>query len=181
MRFLRSILVLMIATTFLCQPLAAHAETQKKKWSGWQCVTYARQISPIKIFGNAWTWWQQAASKYERGHNPKVGSVLVFQKSPFMHVGHVAVVREQLNDREIVVEHANWAPIGGQRGQVDADAKMMDVSPNNDWTQVRVWYGPASTYGRVNQTYGFIYSTKSEFQNSGDFDSDVEINWNNNG
>ena len=39
----------------------------------WQCAPFARMISGINIFGNAGTWWAQAAGKFARGHMPKVG------------------------------------------------------------------------------------------------------------
>ena len=39
-----------------------------------QCVPYARQLTGIQIFGDAHTWWGQAAGKYERGRAPKVGA-----------------------------------------------------------------------------------------------------------
>src|SRR6185503_6014250 len=42
-----------------------------------QCVPYAREHSPIKIFGDAYTWWDQASGKYERGSNPAAGTVMV--------------------------------------------------------------------------------------------------------
>ena len=182
---IRSGLFVFIIFALVCSPVTGHAESAKKRWVGWQCVTYARQISPVKLFGNAWTWWQQAVGKYDRGHDPKVGSVLVFQKSPFMRSGHVAVVREMVNEREILVEHANWAPAGANgRGKVTEDAKMIDVSPNNDWTEVRVWYEPVHNYGRVNQTYGFIYSpggvASGDANDAPDYDP-ADITWNNNG
>lgn len=168
---MRLLTILALIFTLLAPQLSNAAEAKKQ---GWQCVTYVRQIAPVKLFGNAWTWWQQAASKYQRGHSPKLGSVLVFQKSPFMRSGHVAVVRQTVSDREILVEHANWAPAGtAGRGQVTTDAKIIDVSPNNDWTKVRVWYDKAQAFGRVNPSYGFIYSP--------DYDPTTGITWNNNG
>ena len=42
-----------------------------------QCVPYAREHSEIKITGDAWTWWDKAAGKYERGANPATGAVMV--------------------------------------------------------------------------------------------------------
>ena len=41
--------------------------------------------------------------------------------------------------------------------RVEHDQPVVDVSPCNDWTQVRVWYEPAHALGRtVYPTYGFI-------------------------
>src|SRR6195256_6966216 len=42
-----------------------------------QCVPYARAHSAIKIYGDAYTWWDQAAGKYPRGTLPEPGAVLV--------------------------------------------------------------------------------------------------------
>src|SRR5206468_1111413 len=57
-----------------------------------QCVPYARQVSGIAIFGDAWTWWDQAAGRYERGFRPKVGAVMAFKPHGNMRLGHVAAV-----------------------------------------------------------------------------------------
>src|SRR5579872_3542484 len=62
----------------------------------WQCVPFARMISGIQIFGDAWTWWQQAAGKYAQGFTPKSGAVLVFRPHGPMTKGHVAVVSQVL-------------------------------------------------------------------------------------
>lgn len=153
---MRFLIVLLLTLTFAAPHTVSASEIKKQ---GWQCATYARQIAPVKLFGAAWTWWQQAVGKYQRGNSPKLGSVLVFQKSPFMHSGHVAVVRQQVSEREILVEHANWAASGtAGRGKIETDAKVIDVSPNNDWTEVRVWYSPAHAFGRTNASYGFVYA-----------------------
>src|SRR5215470_2340923 len=46
-----------------------------------QCVPYAQQVSGIAISGDAWTWWQAADGKYDRGHQPRVLSVLVLSRT----------------------------------------------------------------------------------------------------
>ena len=46
-----------------------------------QCVPFARAASGIQIYGDAWTWWDQAKDKYERGSDPRVGAVIVFAKT----------------------------------------------------------------------------------------------------
>ena len=112
------------------------------------------------FFGSdAWTWWQQAAGKYAEGFTPKAGAVLVFKPSGVMNKGHVAVVSQVLTDRIIQVTHANWSVIGGSRGQVERDVTVVDASPNNDWTSVKVWFAPIGKVG--NKAYpvnGFIYA-----------------------
>jgi surface antigen len=125
-----------------------------------QCVPFARQVSGIGLRGDAWTWWSAAAGQYERGQVPRAGAVVVFKKFRSMRHGHVAVVRRVLNSREVLVDHANWAPQRGYgRGQVAKLVAVTDVSPRNDWTEVRVWNMSSQDFGtRTYPTYGFIYS-----------------------
>lgn len=119
-----------------------------------QCVPYARAQSGIDIRGNAGTWWHQAAGRYQRGAEPRVGAVLAFQPSRAMPIGHVAVVAEIIDDRNIYLNHANWSG----PGRIETRALAQDVSPEGDWSQVRVWYAPQGSLGlRVNATFGFIY------------------------
>ena len=128
--------------------------------SYWQCATFARMLSGIQIFGDAWTWWNQAIGKYSTGETPQAGSVLVFKRNGAMRDGHVAVVSRVLTDRVIQVTHANWSVIEGDRGKVEQDVTVVDVSPKGDWSQVKVWYDPIRDLGHtVYPTYGFIYST----------------------
>jgi surface antigen len=132
----------------------AHADTY------WQCATFARMFSGIQLFGDAWTWWNQALGKYTTGAAPQAGSVLVFRRSGAMHDGHVAVVSRVLTDRIIQVTHANWSVIDGGRGKVEKDVTVVDVSAKGDWSQVKVWYDPIRDLGNtVYPTYGFIYQT----------------------
>ena len=125
-----------------------------------QCVPYARQISGLDLQGDAWRWWPAAQGVYDRGSHPQVGAVLVFKQTAHMRHGHVAVVRRVINKREIRIDHANWGTgLRTGRGGISLDAAVLDVSPNNDWSQVRVWHDASGTYGtRVNPSYGFIYS-----------------------
>ncbi|MHB8285075.1 MAG: CHAP domain-containing protein [Caulobacteraceae bacterium] len=142
-----------IAAALACMSFttSAHAE-------GLQCVTFARMFSGVQLFGDAWTWWNQAMGKYARGFTPESGSVLVFRQSGAMTHGHVSVVTHVLTDRISQVTHANWAPIFGRRGQVEKDVTVVDVSPTGDWSQVKVWYDPNHNLGtKVYPTYGFVY------------------------
>jgi hypothetical protein len=125
---------------------------------GWlQCVPYARRVSGIELTGNAYTWWNEAAGRYDRGQSPESGSVLNFRNNGRMRLGHVAVVTEVVNRREILVTQANWGGPGFVRGGVSNGISVVDVSSNNDWTAVRMALGHSSTYGSVYPTYGFIY------------------------
>jgi surface antigen len=126
----------------------------------WQCVPFARMTSGIQIFGDAWTWWQQAAGKYAQGFSPKAGAVLVFKPNGVMTKGHVAVVSHVLTDRVIQVNHANWSIIDGGRGQIERDVTVIDVSKAGDWSLVKVWFDPSRDIGRTTYpTYGFIYQS----------------------
>ncbi|MGH6931009.1 MAG: CHAP domain-containing protein, partial [Dongiaceae bacterium] len=73
-----------------------------------QCVPYARSVSGIDIRGDAWTWWPGAEGRYERGPRPRPGAVLVFKRTNRLPRGHVSVVAQVVNRREILVTHANW-------------------------------------------------------------------------
>ncbi len=147
----------------LCAKTSAHkaAKTDASSDSAspyWQCVTFARQITGMQIFGDAWTWWEKATGKYEEGQTPKPGAVLVFHSQGKMKLGHVAVVSQIITDRYIQVTHANWSPVAGHRGRVEENVNVMDVSDRGDWSKVKVWYGPLNDLGNtVYSTYGFIY------------------------
>jgi surface antigen len=124
----------------------------------WQCVPFARLMSGIQIFGDARTWWRQAAGRYETGFTPKAGAVLCFRPTGRMRLGHVAVVSQVLTDRVIQITHANWSLIEGDRGHVEKNVTVIDVSPTGDWSQVKVWNDPSGNLGStVYPTYGFIY------------------------
>ena len=117
------------------------------------CVPYARGASGISVAGNAWQWWDHAKGIYARGSVPEPGSVLTFRANGRMHLGHVAVVSRVINNREIEIDHANWAGNG-----IMHNVPVVDVSENNDWTAVRVGLGRSDSFGSVYPTYGFIYN-----------------------
>ncbi len=120
-----------------------------------QCVPYARQVSGIDLRGDAWTWWGQAAGHYARGKKPRPGSVLVFQKTRALPRGHLSVVTRIVGAREILITHANWGSAANTRGQVATDVRVIDISPGNDWSELRVWNG--SDFGKPYPAAGFIY------------------------
>lgn len=119
-----------------------------------QCVPFARQASGVAIYGDANTWWRQAAGRYPRSHSPAPGSVLVVHGYNGADRGHVAVVRRIESSRVIFVDQANW--LNG--GEVSVGVPVMDVSPDNDWSQIRVWHIPGGHWGgRVYDVEGFIH------------------------
>ena len=124
----------------------------------WQCVTYAREVSGIQIRGNAETWWGQAAGRYDRGNTPRAGSVLAMPGYGKMSMGHVAMVSKVLNDREILLTHANWS----RRGQIERNVRAIDVSAKGDWSRVKIWFAGNGDLGTTSYpASGFIYSGKS--------------------
>lgn len=127
--------------------------TTHYRHSGLQCVPYAREISHISLSGNAYLWWAEASGRYARGNVPAQGAVLNFRSIGRMPLGHVAVVTGQIDSRTIIITQANWV-----RGTITNDVTVQDVSPNNDWTLVKVELGDSSTWGAPYPTYGFIYN-----------------------
>ena len=125
------------------------------------CVPYARQVSGVQIFGDARTWWDQAEGRYARGTRPKVGAVMTFRPYRQMTLGHVASVSRIVDARTVLLRHANWSPINGRRGQIENDVAAVDVSPDNDWSEVRVWFDPIRDLGTTHwPVHGFIYPGK---------------------
>jgi len=120
------------------------------------CVPYARQRSGIQLAGDAWQWWPAAAGRYQRARRPEPGSVMVLARTRRLASGHVSVVNRVVSAREIRVDHANWAS-GSLRGRVAEDQPVLDVSPGNDWSLVRVWYPRINALGNTAfPAYGFI-------------------------
>lgn len=124
-----------------------------------QCVPFARRESGVEIYGNANTWWQQAQHHYQTQATPEEGSVLVLEGYGTTSRGHVAVVREIVSPRLIIVDHANWL----NRGEITRDVPVMDVSEAGDWSEVRVWYVPSRQWGaRTYNVQGFILNALAE-------------------
>ena len=134
-------------------PLALLQTYAVRPGIGTQCVPYARSRSGIKIFGDAYTWWDGAKGQYARGSLPLVGSVLVLSKTKRLRRGHVGVVTAVVSDREIRLDHANW-----QRDAIITNMAVMDVSPANDWTQLRFWNKDARKWGAIYPASGFVYN-----------------------
>ncbi|HUO99543.1 MAG TPA: CHAP domain-containing protein [Rhizomicrobium sp.] len=118
-----------------------------------QCVPYAREHSGIALYGDAWTWWDQADGRYARAPTPSQGSVLVLFNYAGSERAHLAVVRDILDSRTIRVDHANWL----DDGAIFVNDPVRDVSPDNDWSQVRVFNFRTGAWGARNYpVQGFI-------------------------
>ncbi len=107
-----------------------------------ECVPFARDVSGVQLYGDAATWWDQAAGRYPRSHTPEPGAVLVFSRSGRLPHGHVSVVSRVISDREITVTHANWV-----RHRIGREEPVTDVSASGDWSAVRVWWAPTGAMG----------------------------------
>lgn len=118
-----------------------------------QCVPFARRESGVEIFGNANTWWDQARSRYETTAEPEEQAVMVLRGYATDARGHVAVVKEVVSPRLIIVDHANWL----NHGEITRDVPIQDVSEAGDWSEVRVWHVPGRHWGaRTYRVQGFI-------------------------
>jgi surface antigen len=122
-----------------------------------QCVPFARDTSGIRLYGDAHTWWGQAAGKYARGRSPKPGAVLAIRPHGNSTLGHVATVRRVIDTRTILIDHANWS----SPGKIERNVTAVDVSPANDWSEVRVWFAPIQNLGVSHwPVAGFIYNAQ---------------------
>lgn len=146
-----------VAGKRLSRHLISKVRYSAASYGGISCVPFARAASGIELKGDARNWWEAAAGIYARGARPEPGAVLNFRGTGRMRLGHVAVVTRVINAREIEIDHANWSGPGQRRGQVARGVSVVDVSPRNDWTQVRVALGHGDSFGSVYPTYGFIY------------------------
>lgn len=122
-----------------------------------QCVPYARGQTGIQIYGDAHTWWGQAEGRYSRGSVPRAGAVMAVQPHGNSRLGHVAAVKRVIDRRTVLISHANWS----EPGEIEENVRAVDVSPNNDWSEVRIWYGPTQSLGTSHwPLYGFIYNDR---------------------
>jgi surface antigen len=118
-----------------------------------QCVPYARERSGVSLYGDAYTWWDKAAGRWARSNAPSQGSVMVLFNYAGPNRGHVAVVRQILDDRTIKVDHANWL----DDGAIYTDDPVRDVSAANDWSEVKVFNLRTGAWGvRTYPVQGFI-------------------------
>ncbi len=118
-----------------------------------KCVVFARDRSGIDIHGDAWTWWEQAQGRYARETTPELGAVLVLNGYAGEKRAHLAVVRDVVSPRLIHVDHANWL----NDGRIYLDDPVADVSPANDWSEVRVYNLRDGGWGlRTYAVQGFI-------------------------
>ena len=118
-----------------------------------QCVPYARERSGVALYGDAGTWWDKAEGRYAKRPTPEVGAVIVLTGYAGPGRGHVGVVSAVVSQREIRLDHANW--LGD--GDIYIADPVADVSPENDWSEVRVWNPRTTAWGQ--KTYvveGFI-------------------------
>jgi hypothetical protein len=123
-----------------------------------QCVPFARGASGVGIYGDAYTWWDQAnPPHYSRGNQPIPGAVLVLARTNRMTHGHVAVVKTIINTREIAVTHSNWGNDWKTRRIIYDSVRVRDISPMNDWTLVKFFNHESNNFGFPYAARGFIY------------------------
>jgi hypothetical protein len=151
----RTLTGLLVLAGAVAVPVAAQAKLQ--------CVAYARQASAVQLSGNARDWWGHAQGVYNRGQAPRAGAVLAFRATHAMPMGHVAVVSKVIDDRHVLINHANWS----RPGMVERGVMAVDVSEAGDWSQVRVWYAHTNSLGlRPSPAFGFIYPSTQTASNA---------------
>ena len=141
--------------------LAALPAIEREYAPNLECVPYARAVSNIPIYGDAWTWWDQAAAHYARGHRPAPGAVLVLRPTQKLKLGHLAVVTHVVDRRQVLITHANWGR-GDTKPFIRRNMPVIDVSPDNDWSALRFWNEQTLAFGQVYPSHGFIYNGPSQ-------------------
>lgn len=117
------------------------------------CVQTVRELTDFSIRGDAWTWWASADGVHDRGPDPEIGAIIVFDRQGSLPLGHVSVVSEMVDSRTIRVDHT-W----DSGAEIVYGAEVMDISADNDWSMVRVWHEPTQTMGLTEyRISGFIY------------------------
>lgn len=131
----------------------AIAEVKAKQAKGQRvwCVPFARTLSGVNLRGNAGTWWKSAEGAYQRSKAPVPGAVMAFASTRKNPMGHVAVVNEIQSERRILIDHANWS-----RNKLSLGMAVVDVSPKNDWSQVRLESNANGAMGSTYPIHGFI-------------------------
>lgn len=122
-----------------------------------QCVPYAREISGIKIYGDAHSWFDKASPSYSKGTKPKKNAVIVLKSTPKMPHGHLAVVKNLVDERHIDVAHSNWGSDRKSRSIIYDSMRVEDVSRGNDWSSVKFWNPEINSFGFPYAVRGFIY------------------------
>jgi hypothetical protein len=122
-----------------------------------QCVLFARDFTGVHLRGDAYAWWDAAEGVYPRSDVPHADTILVLKSTSQLHLGHVGVVKKVVGPRELLLTHANWGSDDPTRRVVHDSTAVVDVSPDNNWSEVRFWNAPSHAFGKVYAAYGFIY------------------------
>ncbi len=138
--------------TVVYSPYAKGKKTDQHE----QCVPFARRASGIQIRGDAHTWWRQADPE-KRFKDPKPGAVMVLSKTRRLSLGHLAVVTDLVNEREINVTHTNWGWDRKTRMMAYDYMRVKDVSKAGDWSQAVFWNPHGGHFGSPYKVSGFIY------------------------
>jgi hypothetical protein len=117
-----------------------------------ECAPFARALTGVRLTGAADDWWAEAAGRYQRTSTPAVGAIMVLRRSDRLPYGHVSVVTRVVSARQVLVTQANWV-----HHRISQDQPVVDVSPGNDWSEVRVWWPPVDQMGITDYAVrGFI-------------------------
>ena len=125
---------------------AAHVVGQQRLWP--HTLTHAHMLRLALRTGDA---------------GETLGQVMRLALVPLGHLsgrlplGHVAVVSRVVERRVLMLTHANWSRFNGERGHAERDVTLYDVSPDNDWSEVKVWFRDSEGLGSIYPVKGFIY------------------------
>jgi surface antigen len=74
-----------------------------------ECVPYVRYETGVPIYGDAYTWYQQAIDANYATNNsvPRIGSIIVFDIQGNMTAGHVGIVTS-INGTSLGIRSQNW-------------------------------------------------------------------------
>ena len=131
-----------------------------RQWEQVQCVPYARDTSGIRLRGDAYTWWDKAQGNYARGSLPEVGAVMVLARTNKLRSGHLAVVKNILGPRDIMVTHANWGNSWTSRRVIYETMRVQDASAGNNWSSAKFWNNQENVFGFPYAVQGFIYNRR---------------------
>src|SRR3546814_3909645 len=68
------------------------------------------------------------ATLFRSGEEPRKGAVMAFAGTRGMPMGHVAVVKKVVSDREILIDHANWSPLNRSEEHTSELQSLMRIS-----------------------------------------------------
>jgi len=145
-----------------------------------ECVAFVADNGWGSLANNdAKDWWAaaQVNNEYQSGSLPRVGAVMVIDAwgdSGASKYGHVAIVKEIIDDKTILIDHANF----DSADTVSLDRMVYDVSASpSHWQNIKIQWNDYNPGGTTYPVLGFIYPVELvTSQKESDHQENVEIN-----